>query len=165
MKAIVIAGTTSGVGKTTVAIALMGLLTGYGLKVQPFKTGQDYIDPTYHTWVTGKPSRNLDSWMLPHNYIVELFYRAMKGNDIAVIEGVMGLYDGHSACSDEGSTAKLAKILNAPVILVIDSRRGARSMAAMAAGYRNFDHDLHIGGVILNGIGSHSHLALCKDAI
>lgn len=165
MKAIVIAGTTSGVGKTTIAIALMGILKARGLNVQPFKTGPDYIDPSYHTWVTGKPSRNLATWMLPHSSILELFHRAMTGNDIAVIEGVMGLYDGRSSCSDEGSTAELAKLLGAPVILVLDSRKGARSMAAMAAGYRNFDRDLHIGGVVLNGIGSQSHLKLCREAI
>ena len=165
MRAIVIAGTTSGVGKTTVAIGLMGALVHQGLKVQPFKTGPDYIDPSYHTWVTGESSRNLDTWLLSRDVVAELFSRAMVGKDIAVIEGVMGLYDGHSSLNDEGSTAELAKLLGAPVLLVVDSRKGARSLAAMVAGYRAFDSSLHLGGVILNGIGSDEHLRLCRESI
>ena len=165
MRAIVVAGTTSGVGKTTVAIGLMGALLRQELKVQPFKTGPDYIDPSYHTWVTGESSRNLDTWLLPHNAVVELFTRAMAGKDVAVIEGVMGLYDGRSSLSDEGSTAELAKLLGAPVLLVVDSRKGARSMAAMVTGYQTFDSSLRLGGVILNGIGSDRHLQLCQEAI
>jgi cobyrinic acid a,c-diamide synthase len=165
MKAIVIAGTTSGVGKTTVATGLMGALVNRGFKVQPFKTGPDYIDPSYHTQVTGEPSRNLDTWLLSHDAVTELFNRAMVGKDIAVIEGVMGLYDGHSSLNEEGSTAELAKLLGAPVLLVIDSRKGARSLAAMAAGYQTFDSSLRLGGVILNGIGSDTHLRLCQESI
>ncbi len=165
MRAIVIAGTTSGVGKTTVATGLMGALGKRGLKVQPFKTGPDYIDPSYHTWVTGTASRNLDTWLLSRDAVVELFSRAMAGKDIAVIEGVMGLYDGHSSLDEEGSTAELAKLLGAPVILVVDSRKGARSLAAMVSGYKAFDPALNLGGVILNGIGSDEHLRLCREAI
>jgi cobyrinic acid a,c-diamide synthase len=165
MRAIVIAGTTSGVGKTTVATGLMGALRQRGLKVQPFKAGPDYIDPSYHTWVSGEASRNLDTWLLSHDAVRELFRRAMRGKDIGIIEGVMGLYDGHSAINEEGSTAELAKRLGAPVILVVDSRKGARSLAAMVSGYQAFDPALDLGGVILNGIGSDEHLRLCREAI
>jgi cobyrinic acid a,c-diamide synthase len=165
LKSIVIAGTVSGVGKTTIATGLMGSLTRRKLKVQPFKTGPDYIDPSYHTWVTGVPSRNLDTWMLSRQAVVELFNRSTKGKDIAVIEGVMGLYDGLTSTTDEASTAELAKLLGAPVLLVADSRKGARSIAAMVAGYKNFDPLLRLGGVILNGIGSEAHLNFCREAI
>jgi cobyrinic acid a,c-diamide synthase len=165
VKKIVIAGTTSGVGKTTVTTGLIGALCKRGLKVQPFKAGPDYIDPSYHTQVSGTPSRNLDTWLLSPNTIIELFNRAVYGKDIAVIEGVMGLYDGHSSTGEEGSTAELAKLLGAPVLLVLDSRKGARSMAAMVTGYRTFDKSLNLAGVILNGIGSEGHLKTCREAI
>jgi cobyrinic acid a,c-diamide synthase len=144
---------------------LMGALVSRGLKVQPFKAGPDYIDPSYHTWATGEPSRNLDTWLLSRDAVVELFTRAVAGKDIAVIEGVMGLYDGHSSINEEGSTAELAGLLGAPVLLVVDSRKGARSLAAMVAGYRDFDTSLRLIGVILNGIGSDGHLRLCQEAI
>ncbi len=165
MRAIVVAGTTSGIGKTTVTIGLMGALTRRKFKVQPFKTGPDYIDPTYHTWVTGATSRNLDTWLVSRNAVVELFNRAMTGKDIAVIEGVMGLYDGRSSTTEEASTAEMAKLIGAPVLLVVDSRKTARSLAAMVTGYQTFDPALRIGGVILNGIGSEGHLKLCQEAI
>ncbi len=165
MRAIVIGGVTSGVGKTTIATGVMGALSRRGLKVQPFKTGPDYIDTTYHTWVTGSPSRNLDTWMLSPEAALELFVRAMSGKDIGVIEGVMGLFDGHGATSDEGSTAELAKLLHAPVLLVVDARNGARSIAAIVKGYLSFDPQLKVRGVVLNGIGSETHYAICSDAI
>jgi cobyrinic acid a,c-diamide synthase len=162
---VLVAGTASGVGKTSVASGLMGALTARGLKVQPFKAGPDYIDPGYHTAATGRESRNLDSWMLSRESVLELFARACRDADIAIIEGVMGLYDGRTATTDEGSTAELAKILGVPVLLVLDSRKGARSLAAMARGYRDFDPDLNLAGVILNGTGSQRHLDLCKQAV
>jgi cobyrinic acid a,c-diamide synthase len=165
VRAVVVAGTTSGVGKTTIATGLMGALVHRGLKVQPFKAGPDYIDPSYHAWVTGEASRNLDTWLLSHNAVTELFNRAMVNKDIAVIEGVMGLYDGRSSLNEEGSTAELANLLRAPVLLVIDSRKGARSLAAMVTGYQAFDSSLRLGGVILNGIGSDTHLRLCQESI
>ncbi|MBN2075777.1 MAG: cobyrinate a,c-diamide synthase [Dehalococcoidales bacterium] len=164
-KAVIIAGTTSGVGKTTIATGLMGTLARQGLKVQPFKSGPDYIDPGYHTIVTGEHSRNLDTWMLGKESVLELYRRAMQGKDIAVVEGVMGLYDGRYATADEGSTSELAKLLEAPVILVVDSGKAARSIAAIVKGYHDFDPDLKLAGVILNGIGSTGHLEICRDAI
>ena len=165
MKALVIAGVVSGVGKTTITTGLMGAISRREIKIQPFKAGPDYIDPTYHTWATGVPSRNLDTWMLPHLAVVGLFNRAMAGKDIAVIEGVMGLYDGRSSTSDEVSTAELAKLLGSPVILVVDCQKGARSVAAIVTGYRDFDSSLNLGGVILNNIGSERHLKYCQEAI
>jgi cobyrinic acid a,c-diamide synthase len=164
-RAIVIAGTSSGAGKTTVATGLMGALVERGLKVQPFKVGPDYIDPGYHTQITGQYSRNLDTWMLPPDAVIELFERAVKDKDIAVIEGVMGLYDGRFPKSDDGSTAELAKLLKAPVLLVVDSRKSARSVAAMVGGFRDFDTSMRLGGVILNGIGSEEHFKVCREAI
>lgn len=152
-------------GKTTIATGLMGALAGQGRKVQPFKSGPDYIDPSYHTMVTGEYSRNLDTWMLGKESVRELYRHAMQGKDIAVVEGVMGLYDGRYATADEGSTSELAKLLEAPVILVVDSRKGARSIAAIVKGYHDFDPELNLAGVILNGIGSTGHLEICRDAI
>ncbi len=165
MRAIVIGGVTSGVGKTTIATGIMGALSRRLLRVQPFKTGPDYIDTTYHTWVTGSPSRNLDTWMLSAEAVLELFQKAMVGKDIAVIEGVMGLFDGHSATSDEASTSQLAKLLRVPVLLIVDGRNAARSLAAIVKGYQTFDPGLRIGAVVLNGIGSERHYEICRQAI
>jgi cobyrinic acid a,c-diamide synthase len=165
LKAIIIGGVTSGVGKTTIATGLMGALARRQLEVQPFKTGPDYIDTSYHSWVTGSPSRNLDTWMLSHQAVIELFQRAMIGKDIGVIEGVMGLFDSHGPITNNASTAELAGLLNIPVILVVDARNGARSLAAMVKGYQTFDPSIDIGGVILNGIGSEGHFQICREAI
>lgn len=162
---LVIAGTESGVGKTTIATGVMAALKKRGMRVQPFKVGPDYIDPTYHTLATGVPSRNLDSWMLTHQAISELFARAAQKADICIIEGVMGLYDGHSGLDDSGSTAEVAKLLHAPVILIIDAGRMARSAAAISLGYVKYDHSLNIAGFIVNNIGSERHLAWVREAI
>jgi cobyrinic acid a,c-diamide synthase len=163
--AIVIAGVRSGVGKTTIATGIMGALVRRGWRVQPFKAGPDYIDPSYHQLACGVPSRNLDTWLLPHPTVVELFQRASARGDISVIEGVMGVFDGHSSLTEEGSTAQLAKLLNVPVILVADAAKVARSVAAEVLGYQQFDHDLRIAGVILNGVGGPRHLEFCQPQV
>ena len=165
LKAIVMAGTTSGAGKTTIATGLISALSKRGLCIQPFKAGPDYIDPSYHNQVTDRVSRNLDTWMMPKESVIEVFNRVCTDADIAILEGVMGLYDGHSGNSEEGSTAELAKLLGLPVILVADASATARSIAALALGYKQFDPQLNLVGIILNGIGSESHYRMCCDAI
>ena len=163
--AVVIAGVRSGVGKTTIATGIMGALTRRGLSVQPFKAGPDYIDPSYHALACGVPSRNLDSWLLPHATVLELFQRASGRRQVSVVEGVMGVFDGHSSLDEEGSTAQLAKLINAPVVLVADASKVARSVAAEILGYQMFDRGLNLAGVILNGVGGPRHLEFCKPQI
>jgi cobyrinic acid a,c-diamide synthase len=162
---LVIAGTQSGVGKTTISIGLMGALKDAGFKVQGFKVGPDYIDPSYHNVVTGRLSENLDVWMVPQDQIVEVFNRATRDADFAVIEGVMGLYDGLSGLDETGSTAQIAKILNCPVVLIIDAHEMARTAAAVALGYKNFDKDVYIAGIVLNNVAGKIHAVWCQEAI
>ena len=164
-QAIVIAGVRSGVGKTTIATGIMGALTRRGYQVQPFKAGPDYIDPSYHELACGVPGRNLDTWLIPRPTVLELFQRAAGRSHISVIEGVMGLFDGHSSLTEEGSTAELAKLLDAPVVLVADASKVARSVAAEVLGYQQFDPELRIAGVILNGVGGPRHLEFCQPQI
>ncbi|MDD1704217.1 MAG: cobyrinate a,c-diamide synthase [Methanoregula sp.] len=153
---IVIAGTHSGCGKTTVASGIMAALAGRGLKVQPFKVGPDFIDPSHHTRICGRQSRNLDTYMMGESGVAETFERAMEGADIAVIEGVMGMFDGVEG-SDLASTAQVARILKAPVILVVDIKGMSRSVHALIRGYRHFDPTITIAGVIYNRVGSPRH--------
>lgn len=161
---IILAGTHSGVGKTTLAQGVMLALSKRGLNVQPFKAGPDYIDPTYHLQASGRSSYNLDSWLLSQAAILELFKEHAKNADISIIEGVMGLYDGLKY-TEAGSTAHLAKILNCPVILILDARSLSRSAAAMVLGYREFDRKVKISGIILNNIKSINHYNYIKAAI
>jgi cobyrinic acid a,c-diamide synthase len=154
---LVIAGTHSGVGKTTLSAGLIAALRQRGLSVQPFKIGPDYIDPTYHTLAAGRTCRSLDTWMVPPDHVRTLFAYAASGADVAIVEGVMGLYDGFGYEDEQGSTAQVAKLLDAPVVLVLDASGLARSAAAIALGYQKFDLDLPLAGFILNQVGGESH--------
>jgi cobyrinic acid a,c-diamide synthase len=162
---LVIAGTHSGVGKTTVTLAIMAALRQRGRRVQPFKAGPDFIDPGHHRAAAGRPSRNLDGWILGADLNREIFGRAAADADLSIIEGVMGLFDGSSPVNEIGSTAELAKQLAAPVLLVVDGSAMARSAAAMVSGYARFDPLLRVQGVVFNRVGSEGHYKLLKAAV
>ncbi len=162
---LVIAGTHSGVGKTTATLAILAALRERGRLVQPFKAGPDFIDPSHHREATGRPSRNLDGWMLGEDLNRSIFARAASDADLSIIEGMMGLFDGSSPVNDIGSTAELAKQLEAPVILVVDGSAMARSAAAMVAGYAGFDPAIRVAGVLFNRVGSDGHYQLLKAAV
>lgn len=164
-RAIVVAGTGSGVGKTTLTIGLMAALRRLGHEVQGFKCGPDYIDPAYHTAVTGRVSRNLDSYMLSHATVRDIYARASRGADISVIEGVMGFYDGKNPLTNEGSTAEISLLLGAPVLLVVNCQSMARSAAAIVKGFQCLEPRVNIVGVIANRVGSDGHYKLVRQAI
>lgn len=161
---LVIAAPSSGCGKTTIATGLMAVLA-QTKTVQGFKAGPDYIDPGYHTAATGRVSRNLDTWMVGHEEVLSIFEKASTGADISLIEGVMGLFDGFDALSENGSTAQIAKILNAPVILVIDAGSMSRSAGAIAMGFRDFDPKVNVAGVIANNLSGKIHAQWIKEAV
>jgi len=162
---IVIGGTHSGVGKTSITIGIMGALARKGRRVQGFKIGPDFLDTSFHTAVTGRPSRNLDSWMMPRARIPSIFASGCEGADIAVIEGVMGVFDGIDGKSEAASTSEIAKMLKAPVLLVIDAYDLAGSAAAVVLGYKSLDPKLRLSGVILNRVAGDIHAKMCSEAI
>jgi len=162
---LLIAGTASGVGKTTVTVALASALRARGLKVAIFKCGPDYLDPGYHARAAGVPSHNLDGWMMGRDAVLTTFTRASAGADVALVEGVMGLFDGASPTGEEGSSAEIAKWLTAPVLLVVDASGMARTIAALAAGFTGFDRHLILAGLVCNRVGSPGHLELLKQAV
>ena len=162
---IVLAGTASGVGKTTTVVALIAALRARKLRVAVFKCGPDYLDPTYHSRAAGVTCHNLDGWMMGRDSVIATFSRATQDADIAIIEGVMGLFDGASPVGEEGSTAEIAKWLGAPVILVVDASGMARTIGAIAKGFKDFDPDLRMAGLICNRIGSRGHLDILRKAV
>lgn len=162
---IVIAGTNSGCGKTTVSMGIMAAMVKQGLCVQPFKVGPDYIDPMFHTYITGRESRNLDSWMLEEDTVRRLFFRNASGADIAVIEGVMGMFDGFGGYSEGGSTAHVSKITGCPVILVVNGEGMSLSIVPLIKGFMDFDPGVSIRGVIINNINSVAHFQLLRRNI
>lgn len=155
--ALILAGTHSGAGKTTVTLAVLAALVRRGVRVQGFKVGPDFIDPAHHTALTGRPSRNLDTWLLEPAALAATYHRATAGADLAVIEGVMGLFDGRSALDEAGSTADLARRWGLPVVLVVDARGLARSIAPLVQGFASFEPDVHVAGVVANRVGSEAH--------
>lgn len=162
---ICLAGTHSGVGKTTITLGLLSAMRLRGIKVQPYKVGPDYIDPGLHQVAAGRISHNLDSWMGTTEAIKCLFLKHSSSSNLSLIEGVMGLFDGARGQGESGSTAQVAKILQAPVVLVFSAKGLARSAAALVTGYKNFDPSLKIAGVIANGVGSSRHTEFIRDTI
>ncbi len=165
IKGIVIAATGSGSGKTTLTLAILAWLRAKGLNVVPFKVGPDFIDPGHHARIAGRTSYNLDSWMLSRSYNRGVFHSRTQGADLAVVEGVMGLFDGYDATTETGSTAQMAKWLKLPVLLVVSAKGKARSAAAVVKGFETFDPDLTLAGVVFTFTGSPRHYAYLKDAV
>ncbi len=161
---LVVAAPASGSGKTTVATGLMAALRRAGDKVAPFKVGPDYIDPGYHSVATGRPGRNLDPVMVGDHRVASLFAHGARGCDLAVVEGVMGLFDGRVDTEGIGSTAHVAKLLSAPVLFVVDARGQSRSLAALLHGFRGYDPTVRLGGVVLNQVGSARHEHVLRGA-
>ncbi|WP_435846772.1 cobyrinate a,c-diamide synthase [Streptomyces griseofuscus] len=162
---LVVAAPSSGSGKTTVATGLMAAFAARGLAVSPHKVGPDYIDPGYHALATGRTGRNLDAYLCGPELVAPLFLHGARGCDIAVVEGVMGLYDGAAGEGELASTAQVAKLLGAPVVLVVDASAQSRSVAALVHGFVSWDPQVRVGGVILNKVGSARHEELLREAL
>lgn len=162
---LVVAGTHSGVGKTTVATGLMAALRRRGDRVAPAKVGPDFIDPGYHALATARPGRNLDAWICGEDRIAPLAAKAASGADVLVVEGVMGLFDGAADPGGPASTAHVARLLDAPVVLVVDASAMSGSVAALVHGYTTYDPSLRIAGVVLNRVGSPGHEAMLRNAL
>ncbi|TGJ98427.1 cobyrinate a,c-diamide synthase [Leptospira langatensis] len=162
---ILISGTGSGTGKTTLVVGLTKAFQARGIKVSAFKCGPDYLDPTYHSHTTGKSCQNLDGWLMGKESVLSSFIEASRDSDLTIIEGVMGLFDGHSPHSDIGSTAEIAKWLQAPVIALIDASGMARTFAAISSGLLNYDPEVPIQGFIANFVGSEGHTSVLKSAM
>ncbi|MFE9247362.1 cobyrinate a,c-diamide synthase [Streptomyces sp. NPDC007088] len=162
---LVVAAPSSGSGKTTVATGLMAAFAAAGLSVSPHKVGPDYIDPGYHALATGRPGRNLDAYLCGTGALAPLCAHAAAGADLAVVEGVMGLYDGAAGQGELASTAQAAKVLGAPVVLVVDASAQSRSVAALVHGFASFDPEVRVGGVVLNKVGSDRHEELLRAAL
>ncbi|MFI8933094.1 cobyrinate a,c-diamide synthase [Streptomyces sp. NPDC053474] len=162
---VVIAAPSSGSGKTTVATGLMAAFTEAGLAVSPHKVGPDYIDPGYHALATGRPGRNLDAYLCGPGLVGPLFAHGAAGCDLAVVEGVMGMFDGAAGQGELASTAHVAKLLRAPVVLVVDASSQSRSVAALVHGFASWDPQVRLGGVILNKVGSARHEELLREAL
>ena len=156
-----ISAPASGSGKTTIARGLMALLVERGMRVQPFKCGPDYIDTKFHEAVCGRPSINLDTFMATEEHVRELFVKYGKDADVCVVEGMMGLFDGYDR--DKGSSAEIARVLNLPVVLVVDAKSAAYSTAALLSGFLHFREDVRIAGVIFNKVGSSKHQAMLQQ--
>ncbi|HEX8928244.1 MAG TPA: cobyrinate a,c-diamide synthase, partial [Actinomycetota bacterium] len=162
---LLVAGTHSGVGKTTVATGLMAAFAARGRKVAGFKVGPDFIDPSYHALACSRPGRNLDAFLSGTELIAPLFAHGAAGADVAVVEGVMGMFDGAAGSGELASTAQVAKLLGAPVLLVVDCAAMARSVAAVVHGFASFDPDVHIAGLVLNRVASDRHEQLLREAL
>jgi len=162
---LLIAAPASGSGKTSLTLGLMALLRRRGVSVAPFKVGPDYIDPGHQAAVCGRPAHNLDSWFCDKDQVREIYQRGCAAAQIAIVEGVMGLFDGVSGDSEEGSSAQIAKWLDLPVVLVVDAKAQARSFAALVKGFCDFDPELKIAGVIANRVGSERHSQLLQEAL
>jgi cobyrinic acid a,c-diamide synthase len=165
MIGMLVGGTASGVGKTTVTLALIASLRRRGLTVQAFKSGPDFLDTSHHSRLSGRPARNLDTWMLGAEANREVLRSAALGADAVIAEGMMGLFDGKGGTTEAGSSAEIAKLLRLPVVLVVDCAKSARSVAAVVLGFEHFDPDLPLAGVILNRVASERHFAMLREAI